>query len=524
MDNSINEAIDAWSDIVGRENVVTEAAVCNARATATFPLNHHVPAIIYLSNLSQVQDCVRVANRYRVTIHPVSTGKNWGYGSSAPYATNCTIFDLSKMSRIVDYNEQLGYVTVEPGVTQQQLYEFLQAHGGKYWMDATGSSTACSVIGNTVERGFGHTAYSDHFGNSCDFQVVLADGEILETGLRRYGKAKSAHIYKWGLGPYIEGLFTQSSFGIVTRATIWLMPAPEYCQSFYLGLEKDNDLEGFIEAIQPLRLRRIVDCALHITNPYRMLSAVQQYPWEEMGGDTPLSKEVLEKMCRAQGIGAWGGSGVIAGSRAHVRATRRSIVRALRGRVRRLTFIDDRKLRVAKALQYPYKILTGVDLPKMLKLVSAMHGMVHGIPTDDVLAPVYWRKKTPVPEVLDIDGDGCGLIWIAPLAPATAADARIISNLVGEILPAHGFEPGMTITLLNERCLECVINISYDRDEPGEDEKALECYRVLVAALTSLGYFPYRMGINGFELLPDPAISTDRFLNGLKKWWTRTRS
>ena len=34
--------------------------------------------------------------------------------------------ELKKMNKIIDFNEELGYVTIEPGVTQQQLYEFLQ--------------------------------------------------------------------------------------------------------------------------------------------------------------------------------------------------------------------------------------------------------------------------------------------------------------------------------------------------------------------------------------------------------------
>ena len=34
------------------------------------------------------------------------------------------------MNRIVEFSEELAYVTVEPGVTQQQLYDFLQARRG----------------------------------------------------------------------------------------------------------------------------------------------------------------------------------------------------------------------------------------------------------------------------------------------------------------------------------------------------------------------------------------------------------
>jgi 4-cresol dehydrogenase (hydroxylating) len=89
------------------------------------------------------------------------------------------------MNRILDFHEELGYVTVEPGVTQGQLMEFLRQRKSRLWMDGTGSSPQCSLIGNTIERGFGHTPYGDHFGNVCGFEVVLANGEAIETGLAR---------------------------------------------------------------------------------------------------------------------------------------------------------------------------------------------------------------------------------------------------------------------------------------------------------------------------------------------------
>ena len=49
-------------------------------------------------------------------------------------------------------------------------------------MDATGASPDCSIIGNTMERGFGHTPMGDHCANACGFEVVLPTGECIETG------------------------------------------------------------------------------------------------------------------------------------------------------------------------------------------------------------------------------------------------------------------------------------------------------------------------------------------------------
>ena len=56
-------------------------------------------------------------------------------------------------------------------------------------------------------------------------EIVLANGEVLRTGFGHFGTAKAANVYKYGVGPYIDGLFTQSNFGIVTKIGVWLMPS-----------------------------------------------------------------------------------------------------------------------------------------------------------------------------------------------------------------------------------------------------------------------------------------------------------
>ena len=57
-------------------------------------------------------------------------------------------------------------------------------------MDATGASPDCSIIGNTMERGFGHTPMGDHCGNACAFEVVLPTGECIDTGFARFPGAR----------------------------------------------------------------------------------------------------------------------------------------------------------------------------------------------------------------------------------------------------------------------------------------------------------------------------------------------
>lgn len=515
-DARLHAALQGWNELLGTEYLDTDSQHLQAAESATFSVGQRIVARLRPADRAEVQACVRIANRYKIPLYPISSGRNWGYGSAVPVMAHCAVLDLRRLSRIVDYDDKLGYVTLEPGVTQQQLYDFLQAQGGKFWMDATGASTACSVIGNTMERGFGHSPYSDHAGNACALEVVLPSGDCIHSGFGRFPNALATPVYRWGVGPSLDGLFTQSNLGIVTQMTVWLLPAPEYFQAYYFSVEQDQALAGLIEALRPLRLRGTVRSAIHIGNAYRVLSSIQQYPWQAAGGVTPLPPPVLHDLGRQWDFGFWNGSGALYGNRREVAEARRQIKQALRGRVKKLRFIDDRLLAFAERWQRPLHRLSGINLPDMLKIVRPVHDMMKGIPTERIIASTYWRKKMPVPALMDPDRDRCGLFWCSPIAPTRGDHARTMADIATDTLVNGGFEPGITLTLLTERALECVISISYDRDIPGEDERALACYNQLLSRLLQQGFYPYRLGIQSMQSLP-PLEDSSRRLQKLLK-------
>lgn len=495
--------------VVGPGHAITDAGALRTAETATFLTHQHVPGIIRPGDRREVQECVRIANRFRVPVYPISSGKNWGYGSRVPAADGCLLLDLGRMNRIVDFNEELAYVTVEPGVTQAQLYDFLRERGSNLWMDATGASPECSLIGNAVERGFGHTPYGDHFAHCCGLEVVLPTGQVVETGFARFPGANAASAYRWGVGPSLDGLFSQSNFGIVTRMTLWLMPAPEYFQAYYFRCEEPEDVSALIDALRPLRLDHTIRGASHIANDYKVLSALEQYPWERAGGRTPLREPLMREFRRELRIGAWNGSGALYGTRAQVKEARRLLQRALRGIASKLQFLDDRMLRVASAFAGPYEMLTGWRLQRMLALLRPVYGLMKGIPTAHPLASTYWRKRTPPPAAMDPDRDGCGLLWASPVAPADGHHAHRLTGLASDILLDHGFEPMISLTMVTERSLACVVSIAFDRELPGEDVRALDCYHDLMQRLASDGYYPYRLGLAGMAGGEQPGAYSD---------------
>jgi 4-cresol dehydrogenase (hydroxylating) flavoprotein subunit len=511
----LGTALEQWKARIGPENVVTAEAERAGAETATFATSQRIPAILRPAGSQQVSECLTVASDCGIPVYPISSGKNWGYGSRVPPGDGCALLDLSRMNRIIDFNEKLAYVTVEPGVTQRQLFSFLEQQRSRLWMDATGSSPDCSLIGNIMERGFGHTPYGEHFAHICGMEVVLPNGEVLETGSARHAGSATAAVNRWGLGPSLDGLFSQSNLGVVTRLTIWLMPAPDEFAAFFFRCESETGLSALIDALRELRLRSSLHSSIHIANDYKVLGGLRQYPWKETGGQTPLMPKLMAAFREDLTFGFWNASGGLYGTAAQV-AESKKLLRAALSRVPgKLKFVDERMLRTAKRFAKPFRLLTGWDIARTAELVEPVIGLMKGIPTAQSLSSVYWRKRIPVPAVPDPDRDRCGLLWYAPVAPADGEQVDRLIRLVSKTLLEAGFEPLISLTLITPRTVNCVISITYDRDVEGEDQRAMKCYHALANQCTAGGYHPYRLGITSMQN-ENPAGTHARFVQNIR--------
>jgi len=209
-------------------------------------------AAIAPDSVEQVQAAVRIANHFKIPIWTVSTGKNLAYGGAAPALSGSVVLDLKRMNRIPEVNEKNHYALVEPGVSYFDLYRYIQDHNLKVWIDPAGPGWG-SPVGNSLDRGGGSTPMNDHFAAVCGLEVVLANGDLLRTGMGALPAAKTWQQYKYGFGPYIDGIFSQANFGVVTKMGVWLMPEPEAYREGMVSVPKHDDLIPFVETLSYLR-------------------------------------------------------------------------------------------------------------------------------------------------------------------------------------------------------------------------------------------------------------------------------
>lgn len=519
-------ALTALRSALGEEHVALDVEALSRAETATFPTGQRVRAIVRPASTAEVQECVRIAARHGTPLYPVSRGTNWGYGSRVPVTTGSILLDLSRMDHIDDLDETLCHVIVEPGVTFRQVFELLRRRGSRLLLCATGGSPDSSLIGNVVERGIGKGPYGDRFAHVCNLEVVTGTGALVHTGLGRFGGARAAPLHRWGLGPSLDGLFTQSSFGVVTRMTQWLLPRPELLQILFYQVAKEEDVPAVTDALRPLMLNGTLRPTLTLYNDYRVMACCVPYPHERAGGRTPLPAELRvalrSELEGGEGAGAWGGDIAIhSPDAAHGRATRRLVERALSGKVGRLTVIEADADEIDRLLDGTGH-LDGEAEGAIGSADWLRRGLLRnflGIPDAAAIRSVYWRKPGPPPATLDPDRDRCGLLWCAPIVPFRGSDIAAVLHIMEACMREHGFEPGLTVQCLTERAVYVVGSISYDRDAAGDDERALACYHHMTRSLLAEGYPPYRLSIASMGDATEEALTarddTARVLDAL---------
>jgi len=494
-------AIAEWTTILGESGVLAASEV--DFGASTIGAKRYIPAVLRPETQEQISEVLQVAQRWRVAVYPVSTGNNWGYGSANPVEDGSVILDLSQLDRISDFDPDMGVVTVQPGVTQGALREFLDRHEGNYLVPVTGAGPTCSILGNALERGYGITPITDHFAAVTKIEAILPDGTLYRTPLSELGGAEVDGLFKWGLGPYLDGLFSQGNFGVVVSITIVLAPAPDTVTAFFFSTKDDAKLEALVPTVQAvLRALGGSVVAINLLNSQRMLSMMAPFP-EDKAIDGVLPAHVVENLASSHGVPAWSGVGAIYASKEVARAARRTLKRLLGPVTDRMIFINQRKVNTVRKIA---RVLPGRLATRVKGMTDTLSGalqIMHGAPNDVALALAYWRSGAlPEPgQAKNPARDGCGLIWFAPLVPIRPKDVRRYTDMIEKICPQYGVNPLITLTTVNDRCFDSTVPLLFDRRDPSATARANDCYRALYKAGQKEGFLPYRLNIHAMDIL-----------------------
>jgi 4-cresol dehydrogenase (hydroxylating) len=500
---TFDSALSEWQQILYKNSVISDHSLLQKATANCIGITRQIAAVLYPENTHNVRQIVSIALKHRIPIYPYSTGCNWGYGSANPAQDNCVLVDLSRMNKVVDFDAEIGLLTLEPGVTQRQLDAFLKEHNYPFLIPVTGAGPDCSLIGNALERGYGITPYADHFAAVMGLEAVLPNGEIYHSMLSGLGGETVDKAFKWGMGPYVEGLFSQSNFGIVTQMTIALAPKPQQIEAFFFSVKKADDLELAVEKVrQVLREVGTVTGSINLMNKHRVLSMSETYPKDQLGSDGLIPDEVLQKLMRRNQVMEWTGVGAIYGNKKVVAAVRSEIRRILGPVVKRLIFFTPGLVKFMYATAKALPVIRNLHLVNVLGTLNKTMQLFAGEPSEVALPLSYWRSGTMPSDGTPMNPaqDGCGLIWYSPLVPMKPALVRQYVEMVKAICVKHQIEPLITLTSISDRCWDSTIPILFDRQNPEEVTRAQTCYHELLESGRQYGFVPYRLGVQSMDL------------------------
>jgi 4-cresol dehydrogenase (hydroxylating) len=474
----------------------------------------NIIAVVKAYNSNDVKSLLLLANELasqsalKFTLYPISTGLNWGYGTSQPpkFDIKVVIVDLSGLTKI-EFDEDLGLVTLEPGVTQQLLSNFIIGEGDNFMVPVTGAGPKCSIVGNAIERGYGITPYTDHFGAVSAMQGYWANGRHYCSAINELDTSHHKTVdktFKWGLGPYLDGLFTQSNFGIVTQMTIRVARKPEKFISFIIQVPADEDLAIAIPLIQKvLREYEGIVGSINLMDKRRVLSMFAENP--NPGEHKVMSSSDIDKLSKSQQTPSWTIMGSIYGSNGVAKTVKKEIKRIFSTLSCRQVYSDSPMFKILNAVTNSapatlFKLIPTLSLIKE-QLVSFERGkaIMLGRPNNIALKLCYWRHKNAKSfsaDSLSPGKDGCGILWYAPLV---TMKPEIITEYVGfvrAICPKFNIEPLITFTNLKHDCVDSTIPILFDLSDPDAVKDAHNCLKKLVLQGIELGFIPYRLNID----------------------------
>jgi glycolate oxidase len=206
--------------IVGERNVVTNPVDCLGYSRDMSVHMGPPDMVVFATSTEQVAQVMRLCHETKTPVIPR------GGGTSVTGAVLCpsggVLLNLIRMNQVLEINLPDHYVRVQPGVLCGALNARLA--GEKFFFPPDPGSAAIATIGgmiNTNASGIRAVKY----GTTQDFvmglTVVLSDGRVLKTGTRA---PKSSSGYD------LTRLFCRSegTLGVITEATLKILPLPEY--------------------------------------------------------------------------------------------------------------------------------------------------------------------------------------------------------------------------------------------------------------------------------------------------------
>lgn len=254
MNTAIHGMIEELKERIDADRISTNETVIEQHSKDE---SYHTPSnpdvVVFPKTTKEVSEIMKIANQYEVPVVPFGLGSSLE-GHVIPYDNGISM-DFSLMKQIVEIREKDFLVTVQPGITREELNAELKKYGLFFPVDP-GANATIGGMAATNASGTMSVKYGIMRDNVRDMEVVLADGSIIHTGSLA---AKSSS------GLHLNGLFigSEGTLGCFTEITLRVYGIPEHITAARACFETiDDAVEAVVAILQagiPIARIELVD-------------------------------------------------------------------------------------------------------------------------------------------------------------------------------------------------------------------------------------------------------------------------
>ena len=234
--------VNQLTDIVGEENIYIDSESLNEYGhDETENLNFPPEVLVKPSKTSEVSELIKVAYQNNIAVTPI--GARTGLSGGSLSVCGGIGLSMERFNKIINIDEDNLQLIVEPGVVTQILQEEV-AKKGLYYAPDPASRGSCFIGGNIAENSGGPRAVK--YGVTKDFvlnlEVVLPNGEIINTGANTLKNSTGYNLTQLMVG-------SEGTLGVVTKATLKLLPLPKYDKLILVSFNSAIDACAAVSSI-----------------------------------------------------------------------------------------------------------------------------------------------------------------------------------------------------------------------------------------------------------------------------------
>jgi len=282
MYNKVNQQIiHKLRAIVGESQVIVdrEKMVDYSHDEFSLPEIARMPEVVVLPrSTAQVAEILKLASKERIPVTPRG-GATGLCGGCVPWLGGIVV-SLEKMNQMVELDTRNQMAVVEAGLRLGDFYQKV-SEAGLFFAPHPGEESA--MIGGLIAANAGGcraVKYGVIRNYVRGLELVLANGQIISLGGKLMKSSTGYNLLNLIIG-------SEGTLGIVTQATIQLMPSPAVVRSLIIPF---LELEKAVETVPILIANKILPMAVEFI-PRSVLEITEQYmkkKWPCPQGNTYL--------------------------------------------------------------------------------------------------------------------------------------------------------------------------------------------------------------------------------------------